>query len=70
MKLPKTAKHDTNPLEAGNCSFHSNRGHTTLHCWALKRHLKDLVQRGYLEEFILDLEEDLEVGETPADTID
>ena len=41
-----------------------------MHYWALKGHLEDLVQRGCLDEFILDLEEDPEVGETPAETID
>ena len=41
-----------------------------MHCWALKRHLEDLVQRGYLEKFILDQEEDPEVGGTPAESID
>ena len=70
MKLPKIAKHDTDSLEAGNCSFHGNWGHTTLYCWTLKRHLEDLVQCGYLNEFILDLEEDPKVREAPAETVD
>ena len=39
-------------------------GHATLHCWDLKRHLEDLVQCEYLEEFVLDQEEDPEVGDT------
>ena len=34
------------------------------------RYIEDLVQRGYLEEFALDHEEDLEVGGTPAESID
>jgi len=41
-----------------------------MHCWALKRHLEDLIQRGHLDEFILDLEEDPEVGEAPTETVD
>ena len=41
-----------------------------MHCWALKRHLEDLVQRGYLDEYILALEEDPKVRETLAETID
>jgi len=45
-------------------------GHATLHCWALKRHLKNLVQCGYFEEFILDQEKDPEVRGTPAESID
>jgi len=40
-----------------------------MHCWALKRHLEDLVQHGYLEEFVLDQGEDPEVGDTPAESI-
>jgi len=36
----------------------------------LKRHLEDLVQRGYLEIFILDQEKDLEVKGTPDESID
>ena len=55
---------------AENCSFHGSREHVTMHCWALKKYLKNLVQRGYLDEFILDLEEDPEVGEAPAETVD
>ena len=46
-----------------NYSFHGSQGHATQHCWALKKYLKDLIQREYLDEFILDLEEDREVGE-------
>ena len=69
MKLSKTAKHDTDFLEAENCSFHGNWGHAALHCWALKRHLEDLVQCGYLNEFIFDLKEDPEVGETPTEIV-
>jgi len=41
-----------------------------VHYWALKRNLEDLVQRGYLEEFVLDQEEDPEVEDTPAESID
>jgi len=41
-----------------------------LHCWALKKHLKDLLQRGYLDEFILALEEDPEIGEAPVEIVD
>ena len=71
VRLPKPSKHDLDLLEArGHCSFHGSWGHATLHCWALKRHLEDLVQRGYLEEFILDQEEDPEVGDTPSESID
>ena len=70
MKLPKPAKYDTDFLKVGNCSFNESREHATLHCWALKKHLEDLVQRGYLDKFILNLEEDPEVGEAPAETVD
>jgi len=35
-----------------------------MHCWALKMHLENLVQHGYLEEFILDQEEDPKVRGT------
>ena len=69
MKLPMTAKHDPDSLKAGSCSFHDNRGHATMHCWALKRYLKDLVQRGYLDEFIFSLEEDPEGGKAPIETV-
>jgi len=44
VKLPKTVKHDTNSLKAGNCSFHGSQGHVTVHCWPLKRHFEDLTQ--------------------------
>ena len=66
MKLPKLAKHDTDFQEAENFSFHDSRRHATLHCWPLKRQLENLVQRGYLDEFIFDLEEDLEVRKASA----
>jgi len=69
VKLSKTAKHDSDPLKSGRCSFQDSRGHAALHCWALKRHLEDLVQRGYLDEFILDLEEDSEGGKASAETV-
>ena len=36
----------------------------------LKRHLENLVQHGYLDEFILDLEKDCEVEKAPAETVD
>ena len=58
VKLPKTAQHDTDSLKVGNCSFQGSQRQATLHHWALKRHLEDLVQCGHLDEFILDLEED------------
>ena len=41
-----------------------------MHCWALKKHLNDLVPRGYLDEFVLDQEKDPEVGDTPDEVID
>jgi len=69
VKLSKIAKHDTDSLEIGRCSFHDSRGHTTLHCWALKKHLEEVVQCGYLDEFILDSEEDPKVREAPAETV-
>ena len=50
--------------------FSWQSGRATLHCWSFKRHLEDLVQCGYLEEFVLDQEEDPEVGDTPAESID
>jgi len=50
--------------------FPWHSGHATLHGWALKRHLEDLVQRGYLDEFILVQEEDPHVGDTPDEAID
>ena len=48
VKLLKPTKHNTDPLEAGYYAFHGSRRHATLYCWALKRHLEDLVQCGYL----------------------
>ena len=69
-ETPKPTKHDADPLEAGHCSFHGCLGLATLHCWALKRHFEDLVQRGYLGEFILELEEDPKVRETPVESVD
>ena len=74
MKLPKTVKYDTDPLEAGNYFFTAVGDVPP--CIAgpskdtLKRHLEDLVQCGYLDEYILDLEEDPKAGETPAETVD
>ena len=38
--------------------------------WTLKWYLEDLVQREYLDEFTLDLEEDLEVGGASAEIVD
>ena len=56
-ETPKTAKHDPDLLESGSYSFHGSRGHATLYCWALKRHLENLAQREYLDEFIFNLED-------------
>jgi len=64
VRLPKPSKHDPDLLEARHCSFHGSRRHATLHCWALKRHLGDLIQCGYLEEFVRDQEEVPEVRDT------
>ena len=68
VRLSKPSKHDTDLLEAGHCSFYGSQGYPSLYCWALKRHLEDLILCGYLEEFILDLEEDPEVRDTPAES--
>ena len=71
MRLSKPSKRDSDPLEVGgHCSFPNIRGHVTLNCWAFRKHIKDLVQRGYLDEFVLELEEDLEVRDTPDEVID
>ena len=69
-ETPKAVKHDTDSLKAENCSFHDSRGHVTLHCLTLKRHLEDLMQRGYLDEFVLNSAEDPEVGRAPSETVD
>ncbi|XP_027151788.1 uncharacterized protein LOC113751836 [Coffea eugenioides] len=34
------------------CAFHRNVGHDTEGCWALKKEIEDLVQRGYLGRFV------------------
>ena len=70
VKHSKLAKQDTESSKAGGCSFHGIREHATLHCWALKRHLEDLVQRGYLDEFFLNADESPEAGEAPSETVD
>ena len=63
MILPKPRKHDQDLLEVGgHQSFHDSWGNATLYCWALKRHIEDLAQHGYLDEFILNQEEYSEVG--------
>ena len=69
MKLRKLTEHDTDPLEAGHCSFHGSWGHVILHCWVLKRHLKDVVQYKYLDKFILKLEKDPKIKETPIESV-
>jgi len=38
------------------CVFHEGRVHPTADCRTLQRHLPDLVNEGYLREFILNLE--------------
>ena len=71
VRLYKPSKCDTGSLRSRRILFflwHS--GHTTLHCWALKKHLEDLVQRGYVDKFVLDQEEDPEVGDIPGEVID
>ena len=40
-----------------------------MNCWALKRHIENLFQHGYLDEFVLDPEEGLEAGDTPDEAI-
>jgi len=54
--------------EAGHCSFHDSSEHATLHCLVLKRHLENLVQRIYLDKFILELEEDYEERSHPSES--
>lgn len=34
------------------CRFHRNYGHTTEGCWALKDHIEELIQAGYLARFV------------------
>ena len=71
VKLLKTTKHDTNFLKVGNYFFfYDNRGNAILHCWALIRHFEDLVQYEYLNEFVLNSEEDPEVRQALAETVD
>jgi len=44
VRLPKPSKYDPDFLEArGYGSFHGSLRYATVHCWALKRHLEDLV---------------------------
>jgi len=69
-KLLKTTGRDSDYPEVGSCSFHSSRGHATEHYWALKRHLEGLIQRGYLDEFILGPKEYPEIEETPSEIVD
>jgi len=70
VRLSKPSKHDPDLLEAGGYYFfHGSWGHATLHCWGLRRHL-EIVQCGYLEEFVLDQEEDPEVEDHTAESID
>jgi len=49
---------------------HGSREHATLHCCALKKHLEDLIHCEYLDEFILDLEEDSVVREILVQSVD
>ena len=71
VRLPNPNKRDPDPLEAGgHYSFHDIQGHITLNCLGLRRLIEDLVQRGYLDEFVFNLEEDPKVGDTPDEAID
>ena len=36
------------------CTYHRDKGHTTEQCWVLKDHLGQLVNAGYLKEFVVD----------------
>ncbi|XP_030942271.1 uncharacterized protein LOC115967334 [Quercus lobata] len=38
------------------CTYHKDKGHTTEQCWVLKDHLGQLVNAGYLKEFVVDSE--------------
>ena len=43
------------------CAFHDGMGHHTMDCRSLWRQLQELVERGYLQEFILNPVQPLEV---------
>ncbi|XP_058219663.1 uncharacterized protein LOC131330182 [Rhododendron vialii] len=43
---------DANRATNQHCSYHKDWGHVTEDCEMFKRHLDDLVSRGYLKEFI------------------
>jgi len=35
------------------CSYHECKGHQTIHFWALRRYLKELIQQGFIKEYVL-----------------
>ena len=71
VSLSKPSKHDPDSQEvAGHCSLNGIQEHATLYCWARKRYSAHLVQRVYLNEFVLNQEEESEVGDILDEAID
>jgi len=61
IKDQSWVRHPTRPLPPNQrgpgsgdyCAFHDGRGHLTMDCQTLRRYLRDLVNEGYLWEFVL-----------------
>ena len=53
-RRPEPKPHDPSRLGTKDyCSFHDRQGHRVAQCWFLQKYLEDLVQQGYLQEYIL-----------------
>jgi len=54
VKRSKSIQH--NPSLPGSeeyCSYHECKWHQTIHCWDLLRYLEELIQQGFLKEYVL-----------------
>ena len=54
VRPPKLIQHNFSlPESEEYCSHHDYKGYQTVHCWALRRYLEELVQHGFFKEYIL-----------------
>ncbi|XP_056851580.1 uncharacterized protein LOC130500665 [Raphanus sativus] len=63
---PKMKAAEANRNPKGWCEFHSDHGHTTENCMALKMEVAELLKKGYLREFLSDKAKNLLNKEGPG----
>ena len=56
VRRPKPLLHNPSLFESEEyCSYDEGKGYQTIHCWALRKYLEELIKQGFLKEYVLTL---------------